>query len=453
MRRQALLRQVSRQGLPTFHLDAGEALVKGLVHPSPEEMEARAGLMVELIQEVDVDVFVPGPTDLAPGGLQGLRGLGRSGTKPYVVSATWIDEEGRPHFPPSVLLEEQGVRLGVVGLSRRPSSPDLRAIVGWRDPVEATLLAVAGLPGDLDLVVALSNLTDEDNDRIAREVPGLAAVLSGPGGEYDPPRRSSGAPVIEVAGRGRYISVVRAWLGSTAGTPLQLESEGVEALERFDEASRALVRMTTTGAAEPESVERLRNRVEELRAGVAGQGAGRNLAVVDPHPLGAGLEQAVSVSRRIERYKGEVLRDARQQELLEREQEPRGPRYASAGECVGCHRKQFARWTFTGHAGALATLQEREEGENPECLGCHTLGFGEPGGYGELTPLKLSKFGGVQCEACHGMLKGHPEDQEVRPQPVGPRSCLRCHDPANSPQFDYDVYLRQVHCPIGESEG
>jgi hypothetical protein len=46
------------------------------------------------------------------------------------------------------------------------------------------------------------------------------------------------------------------------------------------------------------------------------------------------------------------------------------------------------------------------------------------------------------------MLEGHPEKEEIRPIPVGPQTCLRCHDPANSPEFDYDVYLRRVHCPM-----
>ena len=127
----------------------------------------------------------------------------------------------------------------------------------------------------------------------------------------------------------------------------------------------------------------------------------------------------------------------------------RGPHYATASVCVSCHRSQFARWTFTSHARAHDTLKTRGEADNPECLGCHTLGFGEEGGFGELTPFRLSQYGGVQCESCHGMLAGHPEDTTVRPEPVGPATCLRCHDPANSPEFDYDVYLRSVHCPIG----
>ncbi len=447
VRRQALLAQVSGLGIPTFHLDAGESLVKGLILTDAGAMKDRAELLAELMEDVAVDAWVPGPSDLAPAGLKGLKALFPAGTTP-LTSATWIDQEGEPHFPPSIVLSRDGLTLGVVGLSRRPTSPEQRAIVGWRDPVDAAREAVGALPKDLDLVIALSNLPNEDNDRVAAEVAGLAAVLSTAGAQHDQPRAASGAPVVEVPGRGRYVTLLRTWLGSTAGQPLALETTRSKDLKRYDQSRVALRRMVQSGQADPTAQSALEGRVQTALAALTSAAQGHNLAVHDLRPLGAGLDSEVPVSARIARYKRSVLREALAVETAEVEE--RGPHYATASVCVGCHRPQFARWTFTSHAKAHDTLKSRNEAENPECLGCHTLGFGEEGGFGELTPFRLSQYGGVQCEACHGMLAGHPEEDDVRPTPVGPQTCLRCHDPANSPQFDYDVYLRSVHCPIGD---
>ena len=448
VRRQTLLQQVTAYGLPTFHLDAGETLVKGLILSEDQQLRERAHLLAELTQAIDVDVLVPGPSDLAPGGLDQLRRLFPEGTTP-LVSATWIDELGNSHFPSSIVLREGGVRLGVVGLSRRPTSPELRAIVGWRDPVAAATQAIAELPSNLDLVIALSNLADDDNLRVAEQVQGLAALLSAAGAEHNDPRTTEGMPLIEVPGRGRYATVLRAWLGSTPGVPLVFDSSQAKILDGFDQRRRALHRMQSTDQADPEAVSRLKEQVTAAHGELTEASRGRNLAVIDLHPLGAGLDGDVPIAERISLYKREVLREARQVEAADTSKKE-GPHFATATACVACHRQQFARWTFTGHARAHDILKTRGEAENPECLGCHTLGFGQEGGFGELTPFRLSEYGGVQCEACHGMLAGHPGDKEVRPTPVGPQTCLRCHDPANSPEFDYDVYLRKVHCPMEE---
>ena len=123
--------------------------------------------------------------------------------------------------------------------------------------------------------------------------------------------------------------------------------------------------------------------------------------------------------------------------------------YASSGACVNCHSDEFARWTLSGHARAWRALLERDATNNPECVACHSTGFGEPGGLGELTAKNIRKFKGVQCEECHGPMKGHPNDPRAKATPVTEQACLRCHDEANSPDFNYEHYLQQATCQGG----
>ena len=146
-------------------------------------------------------------------------------------------------------------------------------------------------------------------------------------------------------------------------------------------------------------------------------------------------------------FKKEILRKAAEEAVKATTEEDVG--YASSGNCAGCHSKEFARWTFTDHAKAWQSLILKEEQNNPECIQCHTTGFGEVGGLGELTTTNVRKFKSVQCEACHGPLKGHPESKMVKSKPITPKSCLGCHDEANSPDFEFGKYLLRSSCQMG----
>jgi hypothetical protein len=91
------------------------------------------------------------------------------------------------------------------------------------------------------------------------------------------------------------------------------------------------------------------------------------------------------------------------------------PAYVGATKCKMCHLKQFKTWETTKMAMSFALLkpgiqaaEKTAAGLDPEadyttdaqCLGCHTTGYGKPGGFVSLaeTPELL----GVQCESCHG---------------------------------------------------
>ena len=93
------------------------------------------------------------------------------------------------------------------------------------------------------------------------------------------------------------------------------------------------------------------------------------------------------------------------------------PEYSYVGTkaCKKCHYKQAKSWKTTKMANAFDLLKPGERADakkkagldpkkdytkDPECLTCHTTGYGKPGGYvsAEKTPYLL----GVGCEMCHG---------------------------------------------------
>jgi hypothetical protein len=428
-----LLVDVAGEGFPLFHLDAGEALLKGVSQAGRDRQELRVETVLSLMREVKVDLLVPGPTDLLASNLAGLQAISAQG--PPLVSATWLDDKGAPVFPVNRILERDGVRLGVVGLSARPEAPEIQDLVRWRDPVLAAREAVAALPQGLDLVVAVSNLAQEDALRVAREVPGLAAVLSTRGSEHDAPLTTTGAPVIETPSRGRYVTVLRIRLASTSSQPLVYEGPLVDKLSVLHD-----LRPGAEGT-QPASAQ-VRAKRDEVAAHLQVAAAGQNLVVVEDRPLGAVLDGETRSAQWINGFLDQVEEKA----IAVAAVVDSGPAYATTASCISCHMHQFGTWAFSGHKNAWNVLVEREEAFNPECLECHATGFGEPGGFGELTRFNLNRLGAVQCEACHGPLAGHPEDGGVSSRAVTVETCLTCHDEANSPEFDPDAYWRRVAC-------
>lgn len=435
-RRERLLAELRAEpGGPVFHLDAGELLLKGQSTRAADP--ERVALVLELQREVGVDVWAPGPTDLRALGLAGLRAEAARPGGPRLIGATWTDAAGAPLLPPSAVVERDGVRLGVIGLGAAPTDSATRALVRARDPVEAATAALATLPSDLDLVVALGSVTDAEADRVAALVPGLAAVLTTRGSALDEPRVASlgATPVLEAPDRGRYVQVIQARLGSEAGLPLLLAPEARD--------WRDLEGLSRGSASQPDAVARKAELVERFQS----LGRGRNLAVVHTVPLGSQLDGDAAVSRRLARWQEDALAEAARAAAAPTTPGERG--YATSGACVNCHTSEFARWAFSDHARAWESLVMRRATNNPECVSCHSTGFGQPGGLGELTRANLSRFKGVQCESCHGPMAGHPEDESVTTRPVSAEGCVVCHDEANSPQFDFTTYLARATCQGG----
>ena len=122
------------------------------------------------------------------------------------------------------------------------------------------------------------------------------------------------------------------------------------------------------------------------------------------------------------------------------EQDPKNG-YVSATACQQCHEQEYLQWSATRHAFAFETLLKKERYFDPNCVSCHTTGFGYQTGFqiGDET----SAFKGVQCETCHGPGKQHisnPKKTNIR-RAADTSLCLTCHDTKHSPGFAEVVAL------------
>ncbi|RMF97416.1 MAG: hypothetical protein D6734_02280 [Candidatus Schekmanbacteria bacterium] len=117
--------------------------------------------------------------------------------------------------------------------------------------------------------------------------------------------------------------------------------------------------------------------------------------------------------------------------------------YSSNDKCIDCHSDQYEQWIETPHSRAFDALVNAGREYDPECLYCHTTGYGRDGGFinYEKTPEMIS----VGCTSCHGVDKKHPNSNK-EPMTVSQKICIVCHTKDKDPAFSYeDFILRIIH--------
>lgn len=124
--------------------------------------------------------------------------------------------------------------------------------------------------------------------------------------------------------------------------------------------------------------------------------------------------------------------------------------FVTNAKCRLCHRDFFVGRKRDMHDHTFNKLLQSGHGDEPQCVGCHSTGFGVKRGFQstELTP----QLANVQCEGCHG-----PGSEHIRLNAKGgllvgtdqpellKRMCLACHNTRWNRAFDnvdqaYDGY-------------
>lgn len=174
--------------------------------------------------------------------------------------------------------------------------------------------------------------------------------------------------------------------------------------------------------------------------------------------------------------------------------------YVGNSKCKICHKKvtageQFAKWEAGPHAKSFEVLKSEESAKiaadlgitakawkAPECLKCHTTGFGA-GGYevkcddfwkpaeddkaGAKAVKRMQGLQDVGCEACHGagskykskkkmqaIFAGELDGTTVGLTTIDEKTCTVCHNeesPTYKP-FNYDEKIGEVSHPVPPRE-
>lgn len=434
---------------------------------------ARGRKVLELLARWQPEAFFPGQADLAVVPLREMTSLAS-----FPVVASNLARAGAEGTKPWLRVERGGRVILLLGLIRPAVSESARQATDLRPAPEAVreILAEAG---PVDLVVAFTDGSLRDLTTWFEAGLDVDVLLAPPGAGTDAKSAFRGTTWVarsQPSGRSvQRLDVVLNGPNRRGLDPRSPGSSGVEQVARQEEQYLELLldhrRLQAAVAAgddpreyvgeggdrrlDPRSdPDRVRASLGELKALRA-----RQMAQLAEAPRGhtvASLEMTVRADLAEDEAVVAAL-DAfgvrRLQEIeadLESASAPQS-RYLGHEQCVDCHTGVQGHWARSAHARAWATLVERGEQRTPECLTCHSTGFGAPGGFAD--PDKARHLVGVQCEACHGPMELHV-GQSQKPgfkadpgQPVTEATCTRCHDPVNSPRFDYSTYAPRVAHP------
>jgi hypothetical protein len=182
--------------------------------------------------------------------------------------------------------------------------------------------------------------------------------------------------------------------------------------------------------------------------------AGKNAFSVRFVPLEATLPSLPEAQEWVKAYDQEVAR-INLAWAKEHGQDCPAPKKGEAAfvgnaSCEECHAEAFEVWGKSKHAHAYETLASQGKQYHLDCVGCHVTGFEKPGGVCRVDKVEGRKD--VGCESCHGPGSLHaaePSDANIVAKP-DQALCVTCHNPENSPHFDFPTYLPQI---LGKGHG
>ena len=163
------------------------------------------------------------------------------------------------------------------------------------------------------------------------------------------------------------------------------------------------------------------------------------LKAYTPIELGPEYKDDQTVGRVYKRYLAQVDKE----NLLDQVPRSAAAKFSGNAACMKCHAKAAQVWSKSQHSHALRTLIVEGHGRDPDCVGCHVVGLTKLTGFRSVaTTPQLANVG---CESCHGPGAAHSAKPKfVKMGKVGAASCAPCHDPENSPNFDFQMYWKKI---------
>lgn len=339
------------------------------------------------------DAFTPGELDLSSG-WETLLQLSQQGKFPFLAANLLDPTTGKPAFQAHQIKESRGIKIGLIGLlSNRLHLDNLPGEKGkffLEDPIKTAKNLVPQLKKRCQVLVVLGHMELDEQIHLAQEVPGIHFILSGHVSHYQrEPIRLKDTWIFNAGARGEHLGQV----------------------DLFVENGK------------------LQSRFHLI-------------------PLAQNFSDHQEVQEMVNRYKTEwqslvqrLTQASRQTATDPSVREGPQPLFMGEAHCSPCHQAQHQSWLRTDHARAFQTLAQKNRASDPACLSCHTTAFGSLRNSG-------ANLENVQCEACHGPGEGHPEKRENLWK-ISLEHCLPCHNKANSPHFEFLIYLQRVQHPRG----
>ena len=127
-----------------------------------------------------------------------------------------------------------------------------------------------------------------------------------------------------------------------------------------------------------------------------------------------------------------------------------GHDFVGSAACFSCHPASAKKWRESAHSRAFASLLHGGTDADPNCISCHTIGFGEISGY--RRAFGKDKLTDVGCESCHGPGSEHvrqrslgdPAQVAFHYRTLGASDCTKCHHGEFSRPFKWEEFWPKI---------
>lgn len=427
-RKANFLKRHSEKGPEVIQVDAGDLLFSSDSLPEllQKQAETQATFLLKAMDLNQHDVVVPGEKDFALG-VKTFDEL-RKKTKIKFLAANLQKKSGKKFLEPSAIFHKRNtqgktIRVGIFGIVgdqlRWPKElKATSAIASARNQVKA-------LRKKVDILIAVTHQGFESDQKLAKEVSGIDIIVGAHSQSFiQTPIKIGKTAIYQSSFRNQYIGVVT--LGAAeAELPSRNLFIGLDA-EYESQASAS------------NSVDIL---VKEFKAAIAEINSKETVAQAQAtHPQKASTLQTFP-------------------------------------KCAECHLKQFDFWRKTPHANSLQPLFAKEQARNKECLSCHTVGLGVPGGFTHVNqiaeyikpgpdrdsfPMNLEDLNAYlqkmhKAKSIQTQVKLHESDPEAEPlhqslsrltRSWAPVQCENCHIPGGEHPFSgsYTKTVEKTAC-------
>lgn len=400
------------------------------------------------------------------GGLELLRDLQREGAVPLVSANVRPIGDLGPTVARSVIRNVGGIRVGITGLAapERVAGIDGITAIEFASAVRSEVNVLR--KGGAEAVIVLAHAGELGARELATAVPEVDVIVRGPGTpiEHEPqaPVRVGNVTIVEAGSQGQHIGRLTLSFGAGAPErPIALDDSGQRAvkqrhlMERKIKAYRMEVDAWSVDPTKAEAVKAKLAQIESLEASIkqplpsVAQVDRPNIRV-DLITLSDDIPGDPEITRLLAAYYAQLAGMNREKGDVSLCKQPDRAKAVFVGteKCVDCHDSAYAFWKKTKHAKAWATLEDQGKHFDLTCVGCHTVGYQQPGGFCRLKDVGALK--NVGCESCHGPGSVHAEDSEPRSiiLRASESTCKSsCHIPDHSDAFVYEKYLREITGP------
>lgn len=379
-----------------------------------------------------------------------------------LISANVLDADGNQIVQPYITKDYGSLRIGIIGLTYHQSTlsnprSGAKAEVITREPIEVLreFIPVMREKDKCDLIIVAGMLQKKDIEAIAKEFDGdIDMILSGQGFHTQDRK----------AGYAFYYANPDGSTGTNTNPVVRDETNKRETgiiLHKTGQQGKYLAKIYAS-----------------LSADVNGKvtiGEFEGLTIdLDEH-----IPDAPEIVDILDNFHDKIRqnRDSFLQSLLGQRAEHYWqdyPEYVGNRHCNKCHSNELTSHMGTSHIKSMQVLTLNKEDANPECLKCHTTGYGEDGGF--VNKAETYHMAKVDCEACHGPGREHlgielqieearklnsrrkandeqlallesikgEYDTKIRKE-VPENICLQCHTNEWSPDFNYEEYVVKVN--------